>query len=114
MPNKDTHLTNEQVRAAATIFAVCRRAIGSRSSADVVNAQHYPLQYATIYTTRLHALGCSTPEIERILTEQYCQLDEETLHDNFHSCLSLEQQGVWDLAYSKALYAAEQAAASDK
>ncbi len=114
MPNKDTRLTDEQVRAAATIFAACRRAIGSRSSADVVNAQHYPLQYATIYTTRLHALGRSTPEIERILTEQYCKLDEETLHENFGACLPLEQQSVWDLAYSKALYAAEQAAATRK
>ena len=96
-------MTNEQIQAIATIFAICRKATGTRGSNDIDNAQRYPLREATIMINKLHAMGKATDEIERQIAEQYTKIDVDTLRANFDKCLTLEQQGVWQIAYFKAM-----------
>ena len=94
-------MTNEQIQAIATIFAICRKATGERGNNDIDNAQRYPLREATIMINKLHAMGKATDEIERQIAEQYAKIDVDTFRANFDKCLTLEQQGVWQIAYFK-------------
>lgn len=96
-------LTNEQIQAIATIFAICRKATGVRGNNDIDNAQRYPLREATIMINKLHAMGKATDEIERQIAEQYAKVDVDTFRANFDKCLTLGQQGVWQIAYFKAM-----------
>lgn len=96
-----TTMTNEQIQAIATIFAICRKATGARGNNDIDNAQRYPLREATIMINKLHAMGKATDEIERQIAEQYEKIDVDTFRANFDKCLTLEQQGVWQIAYFK-------------
>lgn len=94
-------MTNEQIQAIATIFAICRKATGARGNNDIDNAQRFPLREATIMINKLHAMGKATDEIERQIAEQYAKIDVDTFRANFDKCLTLEQQGVWQIAYFK-------------
>ena len=38
----ETTMTNDEIKAAASIFAVCYASIKSRSEADIANAQRFP------------------------------------------------------------------------
>lgn len=100
---KVTEMTNEQIQAIATIFAICRKATGARGNNDIDNAQRYPLREATIMINKLHAMGKATSEVERQIAEQYAKVDVDTFRANFDKCLTLEQQGVWQIAYFKAM-----------
>ena len=98
--NRETStMTNEQIQALATIFAICRNATKTTSPSDIDNAQRFPIKWATIMVRKLHAMGKSTSEIEREIAEQYGKIDIGTFTNNFDKCLTLEQQGVWSLAY---------------
>ena len=94
-------MTTEQIQALATIFAICRKATNTRSESDVDNAQRYPIKWATIMVRKLHAMGKATEEIDRAIAEQYGKIDIDTFTANFDKGLTLEQQGVWSLAYFK-------------
>ena len=96
-------MTNDQIIALATIFAICRKATGAQVNNDIDNAQRYPLRETTIMINKLHAMGKATDEIERQIAEQYEKIDVDTLRANFDKCLTLEQQGVWQIAYFKAM-----------
>lgn len=96
-------LTNEQIKAAATIFAVCYKATGTLNSADITNAQRFPFKMASLYVHKLHSLHKSTPRIEAIIAEQYDKIDADTLESCFDVCLPIEKQGVWELAFSRCL-----------
>lgn len=96
-------MTNDQIIALANIFAICRKATGARGNNDIDNAQRFPLREATIMINKLHAMGKATDEIERQIAEQYAKIDVDTLRANFDKCLTLEQQGVWQIAYFKAM-----------
>lgn len=98
-----TTMTNEQIQAIATIFAICRKATGARGSNDIDSAQRFPLREATIMINKLHAMGKATDEIECQIAEQYAKIDVDTFRANFDKCLTLEQQGVWQIAYFKAI-----------
>ena len=71
------------------------------SQSDIDNAQRFPIKWATIMVRKLHAMGKATEDIDREIAEQYGKIDIETFTDNFDKCLTLEQQGVWSLAYFK-------------
>lgn len=96
-------MTNDQIIALANIFAICRKATGTRGNNDIDNAQRFPLRDATIMINKLHAMGKATDEIERQIAEQYAKIDVDTLRANFDKCLTLEQQGVWQIAYFKSM-----------
>lgn len=100
--NKEvSDMKTEQIQALATIFAICRKATNTRSQSDIDNAQRFPVKWATIMVRKLHAMGKATEDIDREIAEQYGKIDIETFTDNFDKCLTLEQQGVWSLAYFK-------------
>lgn len=96
-------MTNEQIQAIAAIFAICRKATGVRGSNDIDNAQRYPLREATIAINKLQTMCKATDEVERQIAEQYAKIDVDTFRANFDKCLTLEQQGVWQIAYFKAM-----------
>ena len=98
-------LTDEQVKAAAIIFAACWNATGGRNLTDVENAQRFPLKMVQLYIKKMNDMHASTPKIEKIITEQFEKFDVDTMKDCFDKCLSTEQQGVWSFAYYKALAA---------
>lgn len=98
-------MTNEEVQAYATIFAICWKATNARSANDISNAQRRPIAWATMMINRLYADRKSTPEIELALTEQYCKISPYTIKADFDKILPLEQQGVWALAFRKAMAA---------
>lgn len=52
---------------------------------------------------KLHAIGKATDEVERQIAEQYAKIDVDTFRVNFDKCLTLKQQGVWQIAYFKAM-----------
>lgn len=95
-------LTDEQVKAAAIIFAACWSATGGRNLTDVENAQRFPLKMVQLYIKKMNDMHASTPEIERLIAEQFEKLDIEAVQDCFDTCLSMQQQGVWSLAYDRA------------
>lgn len=100
--NKEvSDMKTEQIQALATIFAICRKATNTRSQSDIDNAQRFPVKWATIMVRKLHAMGKATEDIDREITEQYGKIDIETFTANFDKCLTLEQQGVWSIAYFK-------------
>lgn len=103
MSREVTTMTNEQIQALATIFAICRKATKTQSPSDVDNAQRFPIKWATIMVRKLHAMGKATEEIDREIAEQYGKIDIETFTNNFDKCLTLEQQGVWSLAFFRAM-----------
>ena len=96
-------MTNEQIQAIATIFAICRKATGARGNNDIDSAQRFPLREATIMINKLHTMGKATDEVERQIAEQYAKIDVDTFRANFDKCLALEQQGVWQIAYFTAM-----------
>lgn len=96
-----TTMTTEQIQALAVIFAICRKATNTRCQSDIDNARRCPIKWATIMVRKLHAMGKATEDIDRDIAEQYGKIDIETFTDNFDKCLTLEQQGVWSLAYFK-------------
>lgn len=100
---KTTQLTNEQVKALAVIYAACYRATCSDNLTDTLNAQRFPLKMASRYVHKLHDMRASTPDIERLIAEQYSKIDNDTAQACFDACLSMEQQGAWSLAYSRAM-----------
>lgn len=100
--NKEvSDMKTEQIQALATIFAICRKATNTRSQSDIDNAQRFPIKWATIMVRKLHAMGKATEEIDRAISEQYGKIDIDTFTANFNKCLTLEQQGVWSIAYFK-------------
>lgn len=100
--NKEvSDMKTEQIQALATIFAICRKATNTRSQSDIDNAQRFPVKWATIMVRKLHAMGKATEDIDREISEQYGKIDIETFTANFDKCLTLEQQGVWSIAYFK-------------
>ena len=94
-------MKTKQIQALATIFAICRKATNTRSQSDIDNAQRFPVKWATIMVRKLHAMGKATEDIDREIAEQYGKIDIETFTANFDKCLTLEQQGVWSIAYFK-------------
>lgn len=100
--NKEvTTMTTEQIQALAVIFAICRKATKTQSQSDIDNAQRFPIKWATIMVRKLHAMGKATDDIDRAIAEQYGKIDIDTFTANFDKCLTLEQQGVWSIAYFK-------------
>lgn len=96
-----TTMTTEQIQALAVIFAICRKATKTQSQSDIDNAQRYPIKWATIMVRKLHAMGKATDDIDRAIAEQYGKIGIDTFTANFDKCLTLEQQGVWSIAYFK-------------
>lgn len=96
-------LSNEEIKAAANIFAVCYKATGSRNETDITNAQMYPLRGAALYVQKLHAMHKETPELARRIAEEYDKIDLASVVGCFDTCMTLQQQGVWTLAYNKCL-----------
>ena len=94
-------MTTDQIQALAVIFAICRKATKTQSQSDIDNAQRFPIKWATIMVRKLHAMGKATEEIDRAISEQYGKIDIDTFTANFNKCLTLEQQGVWSIAYFK-------------
>lgn len=101
--NMSKTLSNEEIKAAANIFAVCYKATGSRNETDITNARMYPLRGAALYVQKLHAMHKETPELARRIAEEYDKIDLDAMTDCFDTCMTLQQQGVWMLAYSKYL-----------
>lgn len=94
-------MNNDEIKAAAGIFALCYHAIGSRNEADLSNAQRFPLKFAHLYVQKLHALHKDTPEIEQQIAALYDRIDLDTMRNDFDKCLTLQQQGTWILEFMR-------------
>jgi hypothetical protein len=99
-----TTMTNDEIKAAAGIFAICYTATKSRNEADIAEAQRFPLRLASQYVQKLHAMHKATPEIDKEIGELFERIDLETMRRDFEKCLTLQQQGVWMLEYAKRIF----------
>lgn len=101
---EETTMTNDEIKAAAGIFAICYTATKSRNEADIAEAQRFPLRLASQYVQKLHAMRKATPEIDKEIGELFERIDLETMRRDFKKCLTLQQQGVWMLEYAKRIF----------
>ena len=99
-----TTMTNDEIKAAAGIFAICYTATKSRNEADIAEAQRFPLRLASQYVQKLHAMHKATQEIDKEIGELFERIDLETMRRDFEKCLTLQQQGVWMLEYAKRIF----------
>lgn len=97
----ETTMTNDEIKAAAGIFAVCYAATKSRNEADIANAQRFPLLLVSRYVQKLHAMHKATPEIDKELGDLFDRIGAETMQRDFEKCLTLQQQGVWMLEFAR-------------
>lgn len=100
----ETAMTNDEIKAAAGIFAICYTATNSRNEADIAEAQRFPLRLASQYAQKLHAMHKATPEIDKEIGELFERIDLETMRRDFEKCLTLQQQGAWMLEYAKRIF----------
>lgn len=101
LDSKGETMTNDEIKAAAGIFAVCYAATKSRSEADIANAQRFPLLLVSRYVQKLHAMHKATPEIDKQIGELFDRISAETMQRDFDKCLTLQQQGVWMLEFAR-------------
>ena len=94
-------MTNDEIKAAAGIFAVCYAATKSHSEADIANAQRFPLLLVSRYVQKLHAMHKATPEIDKQIGDLFGRIGAETMQRDFNKCLTLQQQGVWMLEFAR-------------
>ena len=94
-------MTNEEIIASAKIFALCESILEQSKEADVSNAQRFPLRMLTQYVRQAHARRKVTRGIQKRLAALMDEISEATMRSEFGRCLSLEQQGVWILAYRR-------------
>nr|DAE23804.1 MAG TPA: hypothetical protein [Siphoviridae sp. ct9lR64] len=94
-------ISDEEIRAAAGIFALCYHATKSHNEADLSNAQRFPLKFAVIYAQKLRAMHKNTEELELHIANLYDKIDLNTMRYAFDKCLTLQKQGVWMLEFMK-------------
>ena len=97
----ETTMTNDEIKAAAGIFAVCYAATKSRNEADIANAQRFPLLLVSRYVQKLHVMHKATPDIDKQIGELFDRISAETMQRDFEKCLTLQQQGVWMLEFAR-------------
>lgn len=92
-------MTNNQVKACAIIFAICRKAIDKKNTTDISNAQRFPLKLMTQYVSELHQRRLATEELEKKIAELMGEIDLEVMKEEFDKCLPMEQQSLWMMTY---------------
>lgn len=92
-------ITNDQIKTCATIFGLCYTAMGKNNTADISNAQRFPLRGITLYIRELNQRHLTTPELEKKIGKLMDTLPMELMENHFEDCLTLEQQGVWLMAF---------------
>lgn len=98
--------TNEQVQSLARIFKALNYAIygdKGHKQMDLDNATRFPMREVTRLTTLAHAMHKVTPQLDRMLAYEYSSyfpvFDPEEYSKSFTTCMTLEQQGVFMIAY---------------
>lgn len=95
-------MTKEEIIASANIFAELQKALKKDKAADIQNAAIFPIKMMVIYNREAAARHVLTKEVIDYIASQY----EVFSYDDFTECmdkpLSLPEQGIWQLAYSKA------------
>lgn len=94
-------MTNEEIIASAKIFALCESILEQGKETDISNAQRFPLRMLTQYVCQVHARRKVTRDIQKQLAGLMDEISEAAMRSDFDKCLSLEQQGVWILAYRR-------------
>lgn len=96
-------MTKEQIIASARIFAKIQTVLGKRNAVDVDNASRLPLRAITIYNKEAFARHVLTEETQMFLAQEYEAFSVDDYHESFGKPLTIAEQGVWQLAYYKAL-----------
>ena len=96
-------MTKEQIIASARIFAKLQTVLGKRTAVDVDNASRLPLRAITIYNKEAFARHVLTEETQMFLAQEYEAFSVDDYHESFGKPLTIAEQGVWQLAYYKAL-----------
>lgn len=94
------NLTQEQIQSAGKTFAVLRRALQKSSLADLQNANVFPLRGITIYNNEANTRHVLSDKDEKAISDFYNLFTVEEWKSNFGIPLTIEQQGVFNIAYA--------------
>lgn len=97
-------MKKEQIIASARIFAKLRTVLDKRSDADLQKAAIFPLKMMVIYNKEAAERHVLTQETQDYLAKEYSVLDLDDYLAEVDKPLSLEDQGIWQLAYYRALH----------
>lgn len=95
-------LSVEKVQALARLYALVEKAVGG-DDFKREQAMRYPIKGVIDIVQKVHNLEVASPELETKIGPLYTKLDLEDLESKINTHLNLELQGVWQLAYVKAL-----------
>lgn len=94
-------MTKAELEACAKIFAICYKACDSRNQQDITNAQMFPLKGATLAVQKLQRMHKATPAMEKEIAGEFDKISLDTMREEFDKCVTLQEQGVWFMAYYK-------------
>lgn len=94
------NLTQEQIQSAGKTFAVLRRALQKNSLADMQNANVFPLIGITTYNNEANTRHVLSDKDEKVISDFYNLFTVEEWKSNFGIPLTIEQQGVFNIAYA--------------
>ena len=95
-------MTKEEIVASANIFAELQRVLKKDKAADVQNAAIFPIKMMILYNKEAFARHVLTEETQVYLASQYDAFTLDDFNEWMDKPLSLPEQGIWQLAYSKA------------
>lgn len=95
-------MTKEEIAASANIFAELQRVLKKDKAADVQNATIFPIKMMILYNKEAFARHVLTEETQVYLASQYAAFTLDDFNEWMDKPLSLQEQGIWQLAYSKA------------
>lgn len=95
-------MTKEEIVASANIFAELQKVLKKNKAADVQNAAIFPIKMMILYNKEAFARHVLTEETQTYLASQYDAFTLDDFNEWMDKPLSLPEQGIWQLAYSKA------------
>ena len=96
-------MTKEQIIASARIFAKLQVVLRKQNIGDVENAMRFPLRAITIYNKQAFARHVLTEETQVFLANEYDAFSVDDYLESFKKPLTIEEQGIWQMAYCRAL-----------
>lgn len=96
-------MTKEQIIASARIFAKLQVLLRKQNIGDVENAMRFPLRAITIYNKQAFARHVLTEEAQVFLANEYEAFSVDDYLESFKKPLTIEEQGIWQMAYCRAL-----------
>lgn len=95
-------MERKDIIACAEMFARLQAKLQKDNAADLQQAQMFPLKMALLYQEEAMKRHLLDEETNAYIAERYGKMDSDVCEKYFSTALSLPDQGVWQLAYSRA------------